>query len=89
MNVTALEQVAGDEEFLKEVLSDLLVESSTAEQDLENAIQAKNFDGIMKSAHRFDQNTRTNKATNIMGFEQHEHRLILLLKCGTCTLDYR
>jgi hypothetical protein len=49
---TALEQVAGDEEFLMEVLTDLLTESNTAETDLQAAITAKNFDGVMKAAHR-------------------------------------
>ena len=48
----ALEQVAGDEEFLNEVLSDLLTESDTAEADIAAAIEAKNFDAVMKAAHR-------------------------------------
>ena len=50
---TALEQVAGDEDFLKEVLVDLLSESKTAEDDLANAIANKNLDGVMKAAHRY------------------------------------
>ena len=48
----ALEQVAGDQDFLNEVLADLLIESATAEVELQAAINAKNFDGIMKAAHR-------------------------------------
>ena len=42
--LTALEQVADDEDFLKEVLADLLTESQTAEEDLANAIANKNLD---------------------------------------------
>jgi len=49
---SALEQVGGDEEFLNEVLGDLLTESDTAETDLKNAIETKNFDSVMKAAHR-------------------------------------
>ena len=48
----ALEQVAGDEEFLNEVLADLLTESDTAEADLASSISSKNLDGVMKAAHR-------------------------------------
>ena len=49
---SALEQVGGDEEFLNEVLGDLLTESDTAETDLKNAIETTNFDSVMKAAHR-------------------------------------
>lgn len=48
----ALEQVAGDEEFLNEVLRDLRTEADTAEDDLTTAIAAKNLDAVMKAAHR-------------------------------------
>jgi HPt (histidine-containing phosphotransfer) domain-containing protein len=48
----ALNQVGGDEEFLDEVLSDLLNESDTAETDIGKALAEKNFDGVMKAAHR-------------------------------------
>ena len=51
-NETALEQVADDEDFLKEVLADLITESNTAEEDLADAIKNKNLDGVMKAAHR-------------------------------------
>ena len=50
---TALEQVADDEDFLKEVLADLITESNTAEEDLADAIKNKNLDGVMKAAHRY------------------------------------
>lgn len=49
---SALEQVADDEDFLKEVLADLITESNTAEEDLADAIKNKNLDGVMKAAHR-------------------------------------
>ena len=49
-NETALEQVADDEDFLKEVLADLITESNTAEEDLADAIKNKNLDGVMKAA---------------------------------------
>jgi len=48
----ALEQVAGDEEFLNEVLKDLRTEADTAENDLATAITGKNLDAVMKAAHR-------------------------------------
>ena len=48
----ALEQVAGDEEFLNEVLKDLRTEADTAETDLTTAIESKNLDAVMKAAHR-------------------------------------
>ena len=48
----ALNQVGGDTEFLEEVLNDLLAESDTALQDIGAGVAAKNFDAIMKAAHR-------------------------------------
>ncbi len=48
----ALEQVAGDEEFLNEVLRDLRAEADTAENDLTKAIAENNLDAVMKAAHR-------------------------------------
>lgn len=48
----AMEQVGGDLEFLNEVLQDLLTESDSAQQEIADAIEAKDFDAIMKAAHR-------------------------------------
>eukprot|EP00602_Paraphysomonas_sp_CaronLab_P010201 CAMPEP_0185019320 /NCGR_PEP_ID=MMETSP1103-20130426/1922_1 /TAXON_ID=36769 /ORGANISM="Paraphysomonas bandaiensis, Strain Caron Lab Isolate" /LENGTH=116 /DNA_ID=CAMNT_0027549549 /DNA_START=117 /DNA_END=467 /DNA_ORIENTATION=- len=47
-----MNQVGGDKEFLSEVLQDLLDEAKTAEEDIANGIQDKNYDQIMKAAHR-------------------------------------
>ena len=48
----AMTQVGGDEEFLNEVLQDLLTESATAEQEIGDAIGTSDFSGVMKAAHR-------------------------------------
>ncbi|CAE7803471.1 unnamed protein product [Symbiodinium microadriaticum] len=48
----AMNQVGGDKEFLAEVLQDLTEEAKTAEEDIQKAIQAKDFEAIMKAAHR-------------------------------------
>lgn len=48
----AMEQVGGDEEFLKEVLQDLLKEADAAEIEMLEAIKKENFDEIMRSSHR-------------------------------------
>jgi HPt (histidine-containing phosphotransfer) domain-containing protein len=48
----AMNQVGGDEEFLNEVLDDLLAESQTAEDEIGTAIQSTDFAGVMKAAHR-------------------------------------
>ncbi len=48
----ALTQVGGDKEFLDEVLQDLKGEAQTAKEEIEAAIEVKNFDVISKSAHR-------------------------------------
>ena len=48
----AMNQVGGDKEFLAEVLQDLTEEAKTAEEDIQQAIQAKDFEAIMKAAHR-------------------------------------
>jgi HPt (histidine-containing phosphotransfer) domain-containing protein len=48
----AMNQVGGDKEFLAEVLEDLTEEAKTAEEDILNAINAEDFEAIMKAAHR-------------------------------------
>ena len=39
-------------EFLTEVLHDLLDEAETAKTDINEGLKAKNFDDVMKAAHR-------------------------------------
>jgi HPt (histidine-containing phosphotransfer) domain-containing protein len=48
----ARNQVGGDEDFLNEVLQDLLTESRTAQQEIEAGIKAENFEAIKNAAHR-------------------------------------
>jgi HPt (histidine-containing phosphotransfer) domain-containing protein len=48
----ASEQVGDDEEFLKEVLDDLLVEADAAVDEMKAAIEEKSYDGVMHPAHR-------------------------------------
>jgi HPt (histidine-containing phosphotransfer) domain-containing protein len=48
----ALNQVGGDMEFLNEVIQDLLNEAAGAREDIAAAIDAGDFDGVMKAAHR-------------------------------------
>lgn len=48
----ALETVNDDKDFLKEVLDDLVSELSTATEEISAAIKRKDFETIMKSAHR-------------------------------------
>lgn len=48
----AMSQVGNDEEFLEEVLQDLLNEAATAETDIAEGIASRNFDGISRAAHR-------------------------------------
>lgn len=48
----AMNQVGGDKEFLAEVLQDLTEEAKTAEEDIKKAIDAEDFESIMKAAHR-------------------------------------
>ncbi len=48
----ALKQVGGDQEFLDEVLLDLITEAQTAEDSMLAAIQAADFDALMNAAHR-------------------------------------
>ena len=48
----AMVQVGGDQDFLNEVLEDLLSESAQAEEEIEKAISDVDFSGVMKSAHR-------------------------------------
>lgn len=47
-----MNKVGDDEEFLEEVLQDLLNEAQTAEEEIAEGIIAHNFDGISKAAHR-------------------------------------
>lgn len=47
-----MNQVGDDEEFLEEVLQDLLNEAKTAEDEIAEGIVARNFDVISKAAHR-------------------------------------
>lgn len=48
----ALNQVCGDEEFLDEVLTDLLEEAQTAKDDIGASIENKDFESTFKAAHR-------------------------------------
>lgn len=48
----AMNQVGGDVEFLREVLQDLLDEADTAEEDIKAGIEKKDYEKIMKAAHR-------------------------------------
>lgn len=48
----AMTQVGGEIEFLEEILQDLLDEAQTAEDDIKMGIDTKDFDRIMKAAHR-------------------------------------
>jgi HPt (histidine-containing phosphotransfer) domain-containing protein len=48
----AMTQVGGEVEFLEEILQDLLDEAQTAEDDIRAGIDSKDFDRIMKAAHR-------------------------------------
>jgi HPt (histidine-containing phosphotransfer) domain-containing protein len=48
----AINQVDGDLEFLDEVLQDLIDEANTAVDDIEAGIASKEFERIMKAAHR-------------------------------------
>lgn len=48
----AMVQVGGDEEFLQEVLRDLLNESNTADEDIGRALAANHFEDVAKAAHR-------------------------------------
>jgi HPt (histidine-containing phosphotransfer) domain-containing protein len=48
----ASEQVGGDDEFLKEVLDDLISEADAAVDEMKSAIEEKSYDGVMHPAHR-------------------------------------
>lgn len=48
----ALETVNGDKEFLLEVFDDLVTELSTAKEEISAAISRRDFEAVMKSAHR-------------------------------------
>lgn len=48
----ALEQVGGDENFLTEVLRDFIEEALTAQQNLADGIETKNFEKVMHEAHK-------------------------------------
>jgi HPt (histidine-containing phosphotransfer) domain-containing protein len=48
----ALEAVGNDREFLSEVLMDLMTEASTTITEITSAIATKDFDAVMRSAHR-------------------------------------
>lgn len=47
-----MEQVGHDEEFLNEVLGDLLSEAKTATEEIADGIKERNFSEVMKAAHR-------------------------------------
>ena len=49
---SALEAVGDDREFLSEVLTDLMMEATTTITEITNAIATKDFDAVMRSAHR-------------------------------------
>jgi len=48
----ALKQVGDDRDFLNEVLSDLMEEAKTAEDDILDAINKEDYGGVMRAAHR-------------------------------------
>lgn len=48
----AMTQVSDDVEFLREVLADLIDESMTAKEELRANIEGRNFENVMKAAHR-------------------------------------
>jgi HPt (histidine-containing phosphotransfer) domain-containing protein len=48
----AMNQVGGDEDFLTEVLQDLLEESRSAKDEIKVAIEKKDWDTVKKAAHR-------------------------------------
>jgi hypothetical protein len=48
----ALSSIGGGEDFLKEVVNDLLKEAATAEVDIKQGINDENMATIMKAAHR-------------------------------------
>mmetsp|Transcript_2205 Transcript_2205/g.1972 ORF Transcript_2205/g.1972 Transcript_2205/m.1972 type:complete len:125 (-) Transcript_2205:93-467(-) len=48
----AMNQVGGDDNFLDEVLQDLLTESKQAEIEIGQGIKDKDYNIIMKAAHR-------------------------------------
>lgn len=48
----ALETVNDDKEFLQEVLEDLVTELGTAKEEITAAVTRKDFEAIMKAAHR-------------------------------------
>lgn len=48
----ALKQVGDDRDFLDEVLRDLMEEAKTAEDDILDAINRKDYGGVMRAAHR-------------------------------------
>jgi HPt (histidine-containing phosphotransfer) domain-containing protein len=50
--VEAKSQVEGDLEFLQEVLQDLIEEANTAVEDIQAGIDKRDFEKIMKAAHR-------------------------------------
>ena len=50
--IGALEQVGGDEDFLIEVLQDLLVEATAAVEQIQEGINISDFSLVMHSAHR-------------------------------------
>jgi len=47
-----LEQVEGDEEFLEEVLGDLIKEANEAKMEMEDGIRTENWNSVSKAAHR-------------------------------------
>jgi len=48
----AMSQVSDDVEFLQEVLTDLIDEAVTAQNELKIHIEGKHFENVMKAAHR-------------------------------------
>jgi HPt (histidine-containing phosphotransfer) domain-containing protein len=48
----ALEQVGGEDDFLGEIVRDLLEEAQQSQDKLEDAIDALNFEQVMHEAHK-------------------------------------
>lgn len=48
----ALSQVGGDQNFLFEVLNDLLTETRTAEDDIARSLNINDFSGILRACHK-------------------------------------
>jgi len=74
----AMDQVHGDSEFLSEVLDDLFKESEEAEQEITEAIKAKNLTTVMKAAHRVKGSSSYLRCERLMSTSLHLQELGVL-----------